>query len=218
MHTQKSVTTRSVFIPRGKNGFLIQITEIMKFRVNIPNTPVDSYENDSHAVFHAPCIPRIVSSESLHVTLDGNATGFHKDASHTTLQNQIVSAETNGQFSQHSLNHKNELLLGKVTLTPISSQLSYIAQQAHQRFAQAAVRFKGQRNKQVPRGPLASVLAALLFFAMGRGGTNCVCRSTAEGAGAWAWMCAFQSDSSMVACRPSSQDSTEVTDADIPGA
>jgi hypothetical protein len=47
---------------------LFQITEVMKFLLNIPNTPVDSYDNDSHAVFHAPCIPRIVSYESLHYT------------------------------------------------------------------------------------------------------------------------------------------------------
>jgi hypothetical protein len=38
------------------------------------------------------------------------------------------------------------LLLGEEALTPISSQLSYIAQQAHPWFAQAAVRFKGQRE------------------------------------------------------------------------
>jgi hypothetical protein len=67
------VTTLSVFIPRGKNEVshkaLIQIAEIMKFLLNIPNTPVDSYGKDSHAMFHAPCIPRIVSYEPLHVTL-----------------------------------------------------------------------------------------------------------------------------------------------------
>jgi hypothetical protein len=90
--------------------------------------------------------------------LDGNATGFDKVASHTTLEHCVESTEANAQFSQHTL---NELLLGEEALTPISSQLSYIAQQAHQRFAQAAVCFKGQRDKQVPRGPLASVLVAL---------------------------------------------------------
>jgi hypothetical protein len=35
----------------------------------------------------------------------------------------------------------------------------------------------------VPRGRLASVLAALLFIAVGRSGASCVCRSAAEGAG-----------------------------------
>jgi hypothetical protein len=52
--------------------------------------------------------------------LDGNATGSDEEASHTTLQHHIVSAEANTQFSQHSL---NELLLGEEILTPISSQL-----------------------------------------------------------------------------------------------
>jgi hypothetical protein len=65
---------------------------------------------------------------------------FDKKASQTTLEHRDVSAEANAQFSQHSL---NELLLGEKTLTPISSQLSYIAQQEHQRLAQAAVRCKG---------------------------------------------------------------------------
>jgi hypothetical protein len=84
MH-RSPVTTRSVFIPKGKNKVshkaLIQITEIMKFLLNIPNTPVDSYGNDSHAVFHAPCIPRIVSYESLHVTvaLAGSCNVPHPD-------------------------------------------------------------------------------------------------------------------------------------------
>jgi hypothetical protein len=59
-------------IPRGKNEVshkaIIQIAEIRKFLLNIPNTHADSYGNDSHAVFHAPCIPRMVSYESLHVT------------------------------------------------------------------------------------------------------------------------------------------------------
>jgi hypothetical protein len=60
--------------------------------------------------------------------LDGNATGIDKGASHNTLEHCVVSAEANAQFSQHSL---NELLLGEEALTPISSQLYYIAQQAH---------------------------------------------------------------------------------------
>jgi hypothetical protein len=111
--------------------------------------------------------------------LDDNVTGFDKEASHTTLEHHVVSAEANAQFLQHS-----ELLLGDKALTPISSQLSYIGQQTHQRFAQAAVRFKGQRDKQAPHGPLASVLPVLLLVAVGRGGASCVCRSVVEEAGA----------------------------------
>jgi hypothetical protein len=52
--------------------------------------------------------------------LDGNATGFDEEASHTTVQHCIVSAKAPAQFSQHSL---NELLHGEEALTPISSQL-----------------------------------------------------------------------------------------------
>jgi hypothetical protein len=90
--------------------------------------------------------------------------------------------QSNAQFMQHSL---DKLLLGEETLTPISCQSPYIAQQAHRRFAQAAVRFEGQRDKQVSCGPLASVLAALLFIAVGRCGACYECRSTAESASAW---------------------------------
>jgi hypothetical protein len=36
--------------------------------------------------------------------LDGNATGFGKEASHTDLEHRVVSAEANAQFSQHFLN------------------------------------------------------------------------------------------------------------------
>jgi hypothetical protein len=114
--------------------------------------------------------------------LDGNATGFGREASHITLEHRVVLAEANAHFSQHSL---NEFLLGEEALIPVSSQLSYIARQAHQRFAQAAVRFKGQRDKQVLRRSLAPVLAVLLFVAVGRSGASCVCRIAAEGAGAW---------------------------------
>jgi hypothetical protein len=103
--------------------------------------------------------------------LDGNATGFDEEASHTTLEHRVASAEANAQFSQHSL---DDWLLGEEALTSISSQLSYIVQQAHQRFAQATIRFKGQKDKQVPCGPLTSVLAALLFVAGGRGNASCV--------------------------------------------
>jgi hypothetical protein len=53
----------------------------------------------------------------------------------TPATQRDVSAEANAQFLQHSL---NELLLGEEALTPMSSQMSYIAQQAHQRFNQAA--------------------------------------------------------------------------------
>jgi hypothetical protein len=67
-----------------------------------------------------------------------------KEASHTTLEHRVISAETNAQFSQQSL---NKFLLGEEALTPICSQVSYVAQQAHQRFAEAAVYFKGQRGK-----------------------------------------------------------------------
>jgi hypothetical protein len=35
--------------------------------------------------------------------LDGIATGFDKEASHTTLEHRVVSAEANAQFLQHSL-------------------------------------------------------------------------------------------------------------------
>jgi hypothetical protein len=45
------------------------------------------------------------------------------------------------------------VLLGGEALTLISSQLSHIAQQAHQSFAQAAVRFKGQRDREDPADP-----------------------------------------------------------------
>jgi hypothetical protein len=76
--------------------------------------------------------------------LHGNATSFDKETSHTKLEHRVVSAEANAQFSQQSL---NKLLPGEEALTLISSQLSYIAQQAHQRLAQAAIRFKGQSNK-----------------------------------------------------------------------
>jgi hypothetical protein len=112
--------------------------------------------------------------------LDGNAAGFDKGASYTTLQLcTVVLAEADAQFSQQSL---NKLLLDEEALTPISSQLTHIAQPAHQRFARAAVHFTGQRYKQVPRGPLASVWAAILFIMVGRFGASCVCRSAAEGA------------------------------------
>jgi hypothetical protein len=57
--------------------------------------------------------------------------------SYTTLQLCVVLAEADAQYSQHSL---NELLLGGEHLTPISSQLSYIAQQTHQTSAPAAMR------------------------------------------------------------------------------
>jgi hypothetical protein len=82
--------------------------------------------------------------------LDSNATGFDKEANRTSLQHRIVSAEANAQISQHSL---IELLLGEETLTSISSQLSYIAEQVHQRFAQAAARFKGQKNNEYSVDP-----------------------------------------------------------------
>jgi hypothetical protein len=99
-----------------------------------------------------------------------------------TTRSSIASYRQRQTLStrQHSL---NELLLGEVALTPIRRQLSYIAQQAHQRFAQTALRFKGQRDKQAPRGPLASVLESLLFVAVSRGGASFVCCSAANGDG-----------------------------------
>jgi hypothetical protein len=64
--------------------------------------------------------------------LDGKATGFNEEASHTTLQHRIVPAEAHAEFPHHSL---NKLLFGEEALTPISSQLPYVPHQAYQRLA-----------------------------------------------------------------------------------
>jgi hypothetical protein len=55
------------------------------------------------------------------LAIDGNATGFDKGVSYTTLQHCVVLADANVQFSQHSL---KKLLLGEGALTPISCQSS----------------------------------------------------------------------------------------------
>jgi hypothetical protein len=74
---------------------------------------------------------------------DGHTACFDEEASRTTLKHRVLPAEAHTQLTQHSL---NKLLLGEETLATISRQLSYIAQQAHQRFAQAFRGSKGQTS------------------------------------------------------------------------